>query len=140
MSDLTDPYRVGLNVLAQTGAGQDHRRNRVAEVAPDFARLAIGFAYGEVFSRPGLDLRLREFAAIAACAAMNRSPSQLRDHVAAALHLGWSKAEIIELLIQTAALAGIPAALDALADCHDLLVEMDPDCQSCEDDSSDGQE
>jgi len=138
MNDLTDPYRVGLDVLAQTGAGQDARRNRVAEVAPDFARLAIGFAYGEVFSRPGLDLKLREFAAIAACAAMSRSAAQLRDHVAAALHLGWSKTEIVELLIQIAAHAGVPAALDALVWCHDLLVEMS-DCQSCEDDSSDGQ-
>jgi len=138
MNDLTDPYRVGLDVLAQTGAGQDARRNRVAEVAPDFARLAIGFAYGEVFSRPGLDLKLREFAAIAACAAMSRSAAQLRDHVAAALHLGWSKTELIEVLIQIAAHAGDPAALDALVWCHDLLVEMS-DCQSCEDDSSDGQ-
>ena len=112
MSDLTDPYRVGLDVLAQTGAGQDARRNRVAELAPDFARLAIGFAYGKVFSRPGLDLKLREFAAIAACAAMGRSAAQLRDHVA--------------------------AALDSLVWCHDLLVDV-TGCQSCEESSSDGQ-
>src|SRR4051812_16190057 len=109
---LNDSYRVGLDVLARTGAGHDARRNRVAEVAPDFARLAIGFTYGEVFARPGLDLKLREFAAIAACAAMGRSAAQLRDHVAAALHLGWTKAEIVELLIQTAVHAGIPAAFD----------------------------
>lgn len=128
---MTDPYRLGLEVLAQTGAGQDDRRNRVAEVAPDFVRLALGFTYGEILSRPGLDLKLRELAAVSAYAAMGRSTAQLRVHVAAALHLGWSKAEIVEILVQTASHAGITAAIDALADCHDLLVDRNPDCQSC---------
>ena len=128
---MTDPYRLGLEVLAQTGAGQDDRHNRVAEVAPDFVRLALGFTYGEILSRPGLDLKLRELAAGSAYAALGRSTAQLRVHVAAALHLGWSKAEIVEILVQTASHAGITAALDALADCHDLLVDRNPDCQSC---------
>lgn len=128
---MTDPYRLGLEVLAQTGAGQDASRNRAAEVAPDFVRLALGFTYGEILSRPGLDLKLRALAAVSAYAAMGRSTAQLRIHVAAALHLGWTKAEIVEILVQTASHAGITAALDALADCHDLLVERDPDCQSC---------
>jgi len=128
---VTDPYRLGLEVLAQTGAGQDARRNRAAEVAPDFVRLALGFTYGEILSRPGLDLKLRALAAVSAYAAMGRSTAQLRIQVAAALHLGWTKAEIVEILVQTASHAGIATALDALADCHDLLVERDPDCQSC---------
>jgi 4-carboxymuconolactone decarboxylase len=137
---LTDSYRAGLDVITRTGAGQDPLRNRAAEVAPDFVRLAIGFSYGEIFSRPGLDLRSRELAAVSAHAAMGRSPAQLRTHVAAALHLGWTRAEIIEVLIQTASHAGVPAALNALAECHALLVERDADCQSCgEDVSSDGQ-
>lgn len=132
---MTDPYRVGLDVLAQRGAGQDARRNRVAEIAPDFARLAIGFAFGEIFARPNLDLRSRELAAVSAHAALGGAPAQLRHHVAAALHLGWSRAEIIEVLIQAAVHAGIPAALDALSDCHDLLVERDGYCASCESDA-----
>jgi 4-carboxymuconolactone decarboxylase len=136
---LTDPYRAGLEVIAQTGAGQDPLRNRAAEVAPDFVRLAIGFSYGEIFSRPGLDLKYRVLAAISAHAAMAISPTQLRTHVAAALHLGWTRAEIIEVLIQTASHAGMPAALNALAECHALLVERDPDCQSCGEASSEGQ-
>lgn len=137
---MTDPYRVGLEVVASTGAGQDDLRNRVAEIAPDFVRLAIGFTYGEIFARPGLDLRTRLLVAVAMHAASAAPPARLRSQVLAALHLGWSKAELIELLIQTAAHIGIPTALDALAACHDLLVERDPHCQPCEDqESSDGQ-
>lgn len=129
---MTDPYRVGLDVLAQTGAGQDSRRNRVAEIAPDFVRLAVGFGFGEIFARPALDLKARQLAAVAAHAALGRAPAQLRQHVEAALHLGWSRAEIVEILIQTAVHAGIPAAFDALSDCHDLLVESNGYCKSCE--------
>ena len=137
---MTDPYRLGLDILAQTGSGQDKHRNRAAEVAPDFVKLAVGFTYGEILSRPGLDLKLRIFASLSACAALGSSPAQLRTHVAAALHLGWSKAEIIEVLIQSAAHAGVAAALEALSDCHDLLVDRDAHCPSCgEESASDGQ-
>ena len=137
---MTDAYRLGLDILAQTGSGQDKHRNRAAEVAPDFVKLAVGFTYGEILSRPGLDLKLRILSALSACAALGSSPAQLRTHVAAALHLGWSKGEIIEVLIQSAAHAGVPAALEALSDCHDLLVDRDAHCASCEDESaSDGQ-
>jgi 4-carboxymuconolactone decarboxylase len=137
---MTDPYRVALDVLARTGTGQNDLRNRAAEVAPDFVRLALGFTYGEILARPGLDLKLRLLVAVAIHATSGTSDGQLRSQVAAALHLGWSKAELVEVLIQAAAHAGIPAALDALAQCHDLLVERDPLCQACEaEDSSDGQ-
>lgn len=120
---MTDSYRTGIDILSQTGSTQDERRNRAAEVAPDFVRTAVGFTYGDIFARPGLDLRVREMAAIAAFAALGRSTLQLRQHVEAALHVGWSKEEVIEVLIQTAAHAGVAMAIDAIADCHDLLVE-----------------
>lgn len=129
---VTDPYYLALDMLAATGAGQDAERNRAAEVAPDFVKLAMSFAYGEILSRPGLDLKSRTLAAVAAEAALAASPERLRDHVGAALHLGWSKAELIEAIIQTAALSGVPVALKALSDCHELLVERDPDCSSCD--------
>lgn len=119
---MTDPYRAGIDVLSQTGSMQDARRNRAAEVAPDFVKTAVGFTYGEIFARPGLDLKTRELAAVAAFAALGRSTAQLRQHVEAALHLGWTRSEIVETLIQTAAHAGVAMAIDAIADCHDLLV------------------
>ena len=121
--------------MAAPATTESHR-----SASPTFVVDSIGFSYGEIFSRPGLDLKFRALAAVSAHAAMAISPPQLRTHVAAALHLGWTRAEIIEVLIQTASHAGVPAALNALAECHALLVERDADCQSCgEDVSSDGQ-
>ena len=130
--DVTDSYIAGLDVLASVGAGQDQLLNRAAEVAPEFVRLAIGFSYGEILARPGLDLRFRLLAAIAAEAAVGASAVALRQHVESALRLGWAREEIIEVLIQSAAHTGVPGALRALAECHDLLVERDPCAQTCE--------
>lgn len=131
----------GLELLASVGAEKDELRNRAAEVAPEFVRIAIGFTYGEIFNRPGLALKTRMIAAIAATTASGGASEALRQHVESALHLGWTKAQIIEVIIQTAAHAGVPVALKALTDCHDLLAVRTPNSQSCEAGSSDtGQE
>jgi 4-carboxymuconolactone decarboxylase len=118
-----DRYRRGVEILQLlSGDGVEPVSNRVAEVAPDFARMTIEFPFGDLYARGALDLRSREIAALAALAALGRLP-QLRVHVAAALKLGLSRAEVIELLMQTAIYAGFPPALNALAECHDLLTE-----------------
>jgi 4-carboxymuconolactone decarboxylase len=138
---VTDAYLAGLDVLASVGADNDELRNRAAEVAPEFVRIAISFTYGEIFNRPGLDLRTRMIAAVAAAVASRGSTEALRQAVESALHLGWSQREITEAIIQTAAHAGVPVALKALTDCHDLLTSKDPCSQSCESAPSDtGQE
>jgi 4-carboxymuconolactone decarboxylase len=129
---VTDPYFAALDVLTATGAGQQAERNRAAEVAPDFVKLAMSFTYGEILARPGLDLKSRTLAAVAAETAAGAAPERLHDHLRAALHLGWTKAELIEVIIQTAAYAGVPMALKALSDCHELLVERDPNCPTCD--------
>ena len=95
----------------------------VAEVAPDFARMTIEFAFGDLYARDVLDLRSRELIAIAVLAASGRAGPQLRVHVQSAASSGIKKAEIVETLMQTALYAGFPAALNALADCHDLLTD-----------------
>jgi 4-carboxymuconolactone decarboxylase len=126
---MTDPYRLGVEMLARIGATSETTANRVAEVAPDFARMAIAFPYGELFARPQLDLKAREIAAVSALAAMGNALPQLRVHVAAALTLGWTQGELIEAIMQVAIFAGFPAALNALAGCHDLLVTSGGGCK-----------
>lgn len=117
---MRDAYRRGVAVLAELGATTETTANRVAEIAPDFAGMAIAFPYGELFARPGLDLKDRELATVAMLAALSALP-QLRVHVAAALRLGWSREALIELLMQVAPFAGFPAAVEALIACHDML-------------------
>jgi 4-carboxymuconolactone decarboxylase len=126
-----DRYRRGIEVLRRlSGEAIEQVSSRVAEVAPDFARMTIEFPFGDLYSREHLDLRTREIAAVSALAALGRAP-QLRAHVGTALNLGVTRTEIVELLMQVAIYGGFPAALNALADCHDLLVEPGAPGGSC---------
>lgn len=127
---MADNYRTGLETLDRAGL-EGTIANKLAEVAPDFARMAIAFPYGEIFSRPGLDLKTRELLALSNAAALGHAEPQLRGHVIAALRLGWKQAEIVEALMQTAVIAGFAAASNALVQCHDLLVEGGAYCAPC---------
>ena len=76
----------------------------------------------------GLELKTRSIVAIAALASLGHT-DQLRLHVAAAIEHGVTRPEIVEILMQSAIYGGFPKALNALADCHDLLTEGS--CSSC---------
>ena len=65
-----------------------------ADVAPDLVRFAIDFAFGEVLSRPGLDLRTRELCTVAALSGLGHAEAQLKWHIDAALYVGATKGEV----------------------------------------------
>jgi 4-carboxymuconolactone decarboxylase len=128
---MSERYLRGVEILQQIGlTGRDAAANRVAELAPDFARMAIEFPYGDLWSRSELNMPTRELAAIAALAALGNALPQLRTHVTAALNLGSTRQQIIEILMQTAIYAGFPAALNAIEGCQDLLT--DGECYDCQ--------
>ena len=124
---MSDRYRRGIDVAEQLASDKVAHfvKSGVAEVAPDFARMVIEFAFGDLYSRPALDLKSRELIAIAALAVSGNAGPQLRVHVESGQSVGISKAEIVEVLMQIALYAGFPTALNALADCHDLLTDDD---------------
>jgi 4-carboxymuconolactone decarboxylase len=86
----------------------------LADIAPDFARLLVEFPFGDVYTRPGLDLRAREIATIAALTALGNAAPQLKVHVEAGLNVGLTPTEIVETVMQMAVYAGFPAALNGL--------------------------
>lgn len=84
------------------------------DIAPDFARLLIEFPFGDIYSRPGLDLKTRELAVVAALTAMGNASPQLKVHIQGARNVGCSELEIVEIIMQMAVYAGFPAALNGL--------------------------
>lgn len=84
------------------------------DIAPDFARYLIEFPFGDIYSRPGLDLRSREIAVLAALTALGNATPQLKVHIQAALKVGVTREEIVEVMMQMAVYAGFPAALNGL--------------------------
>ena len=105
------------------GAGGQAVINALADIAPDFATYLLEFPFGDIYSRPGLGLREREIATIAALAAMGNATPQLRVHIRAGLNVGLTRAEITEVLMQMAVYAGFPAALNGLFAAREVFAE-----------------
>lgn len=111
----SERYTTGLEMLQRVdGKGGDAVVASLQAIAPDFARYLIEFPFGDIYVRPGLDLRSREIATIAALTALGNAAPQLKVHIAAGLHVGLSQEEIIEVIMQMAVYAGFPAALNGL--------------------------
>src|SRR6187549_1345795 len=91
-----------------------------AQLAPDFYRYVAETAFGMIWSRPGLALRDRSLVTVAQLAALGRT-DELRAHLRGALNVGLSREELVEVLMQTAVYAGVPAANDALKVAAEVL-------------------
>jgi 4-carboxymuconolactone decarboxylase len=100
-------------------------KNLLDDVAPDMARYVVEFPYGDIYSRPGLDLKIRELVTIAALTSMGGAQPQLEDHVHGALNVGCSREEIIEVMIQMAVYAGFPAAINGLLTAKEVFQNRD---------------
>jgi 4-carboxymuconolactone decarboxylase len=110
-----DRFERGARALASIdGHAGQKVVDALADVAPDFARYLIEFPFGDIYSRPGLGLREREIATIAALAALGNAAPQLKVHIEAGLNVGLGREEVVEILMQMAVYAGFPAALNGL--------------------------
>jgi 4-carboxymuconolactone decarboxylase len=97
----------------------------LAGIAPDFARLIVEFPFGDIYTRPGLDLKSREIAVVATLTAMGHAAPQLKVHLHGALNVGCSREEVVEVIIQMAVYAGFPAALNGLLAAREVFAERD---------------
>ena len=111
----SERYITGQKMLQQVdGKGGNAVVESLKDIAPDFARYLLEFPFGDIYARPGLDLRSREIATVAALTAKGNAAPQLKVHIAAALHVGLTQEEIVEVIMQMAVYAGFPAALNGL--------------------------
>ena len=92
-----------------------------AKLAPDFYRYVAETAFGMIWSRPGLAIRDRSLVTVAQLAALGKT-EELKAHLRGALNLGISQEELVEVLMQTAVYAGVPAANEALKAAAEVLV------------------
>ena len=105
--------------------GDEHVDRAVAGTTPftaDFQDLITRYAWGEIWSRPGLDRRTRSCITITALVATGRE-HELAMHVRAALRNGLTPDEIKEVLLQCAVYCGVPAANGAFAIAQRVLEE-----------------
>jgi 4-carboxymuconolactone decarboxylase len=87
----------------------DRAEKSKTDLSEDFQDLLTRYAWGEVWTRPGLDRRIRSCITVAMLVALNRE-EELAIHLRGALNNGVTREEIKEILLQTAVYCGIPAA------------------------------
>lgn len=117
-------YTRGLEKLREIdGTAGERVIAALADIAPDFARYLVEFPFGDIYSRPQLDLRSREIAVVAALTALGNAAPQLKVHIHGALNVGCSHDEVIEVIMQMAVYAGFPVALNALFAAREVFAE-----------------
>ena len=105
--------------------GDEHVDAAVARTTPftaDFQELITRYAWGEIWTRPGLDRRTRSCITLTALMALGRL-EELEMHVRAALRNGLTEDEIKEVLLQGAIYCGVPAANAAFAIAQRVLAD-----------------
>jgi 4-carboxymuconolactone decarboxylase len=126
MAQDNERYHRGLAKLAEIDQQAAQRViDSLANIAPDFARYVVEFPFGDIFSRPGLDLRTRELITVSALTAMGHAAPQLKAHIGLALGAGCTRQEIVETIIQMAVYAGFPAALNGLFIAQEVFAAAD---------------
>ena len=95
------------------------------DIAPDLGKYIIEFPFGDIYQRPGLDLKTREMGAVAALTTLGNASPQLKFHIHGALNVGWTRQEIIEIIIQMLIYAGFPAALSGMLVAKEVFAERD---------------
>ncbi|MFH8224862.1 carboxymuconolactone decarboxylase family protein [Streptomyces sp. NPDC018057] len=117
-------YARGTEIIERTfGIEADAVLGPISEAVPDLSRYVAEFAYGDVYSRPGLSAEQRSLITIALLASMGDCAKEITAHVHGALNQGVSPAEIVETLIHTTVYSGFPRSLNAMHTVRAVFIE-----------------
>ena len=124
--DERERYDKGMAVRREV-LGDTHVGRTLKNKTPfngEFQDLITRYAWGEIWTRPGLPRHTRSLATLAMLVALNRA-DELRLHLRASVNNGVTRDEIKELLMQCAIYCGVPAANSAFHLAQEVFAEMD---------------
>jgi 4-carboxymuconolactone decarboxylase len=119
--DYDARFERGMRVLKKMGR-ENLMLNQKA-LYPDMYEMSVGHLFGDVWGRPGLSLRDRQLVTLAANIAMAR-PSGNHSHYLSSMHLGITKQEICEVMIQVGHYTGWPTLSNAVRQFTEILEEQ----------------
>ncbi len=93
------------------------------EISPDLGKFIIEYAFGDVYTRDGLDLKSKEIAVVATLTAMGNAQPQLKVHINGALNTGSSINELKEIILQMSVYSGFPSAINGMNALKEVLEE-----------------
>lgn len=122
---MEDRFEKGMSVLRITNEETiEDIFKELEDIAPDLGRFIVEFPYSEIYTREEVDLKTRELCTVAALTTLGTIP-QLKDHINAALAVGNSPHEIVEIIMQMTAYAGFPKAINAIMAAKEVFAEKD---------------
>src|SRR5450631_1434187 len=104
----------------------DRASSRVNDFNTEFQDLITRYAWGEIWTRPGLPRHTRSLLTLSMMVALNRT-EEFKLHVRAAFNNGVTRDEINEVLLQTAIYCGVPAANTAFHAAEEVFADLDKD-------------
>ncbi len=118
-------YEKGKNSLESIqGRSVEEIFKDLEDIAPDLSRFVVEFPYSEIYTREEVDLKTRELCTVAALTVLGTVP-QLKDHINAALNVGNSPTEIVEIIMQMSAYCGFPKSINGIMAAKEVFVEND---------------
>lgn len=118
MTDQNDRHARGLEVMTRLAGGDPAALHAeitsMDDIAPDLSRFVVDFAFGEVYSRPGLEPQRRHLVTLASLMSLGGCDTQLRVHVGLALNLGITPREIVETALHVCVYAGFARGVTAM--------------------------
>ena len=123
---MSDRFTKGLETMKQYVTEEEANRmvehDALADIAPDLRKMIVEFAYGDVYSRPGLDVKSRALVVITAVVTQGAAP-QTKTHITRGLHAGLTPKEIVEALLQLVPYIGFPRVQNALTIAQQVFQE-----------------
>jgi 4-carboxymuconolactone decarboxylase len=125
-NNKSENYQKGLALLNHLHGGHAGEQlvNNLKDICPDFVDMTVEWATQGIMARPGLDLLTREYLLIASCVTLGHAVPQLKAHIDAALKLGGSKEQIIEVILQMTFYAGGAAVSNALGYAKEIFQQV----------------
>jgi 4-carboxymuconolactone decarboxylase len=120
---INERHARGMATLEVITGDAERALTALDDIAPELGAWIADFAYGDVVSRPGLDLRSRELATVAALTALGNARPQLEAHIKGALNAGATPREVVEVILQMAVYAGFPASLNGISAARTVFTE-----------------
>ncbi|OZG49247.1 carboxymuconolactone decarboxylase family protein [Bombiscardovia coagulans] len=108
-------FERGSSILdAIDGQGGQAVIDSLQDIAPELGRWIVEFAFGDVYANQTLDARQRELVTLGSLVTQGGTEPQLEVHIAAALHVGLSRAEVVQAILQTSPYVGFPRVINAV--------------------------
>lgn len=119
-------YEIGTKRVEEIlGSNSDKIIENFKKISPDFAKYVVEFGYGDLYCRKGLTDRTRELAAVSSIIGQGNTGLPLKAHIRGMLNVGWTRDEIIEVIIFLIGYVGFPKTVEAILSVQEVFNTID---------------